>query len=55
VVKLAAKAGGRGRRLMLPDGANDLNAFFRDGGDVLAWLETEWERFGWDWPLVGSM
>jgi len=40
----------KSRRVLLPHG-KDLNDFILAGGDPVAWLRGEFERFGWPWPL----
>ncbi len=45
------KASHRCRRLTLPPGVNDLTDLHRSGESILGWLRSEWERFGWPWPL----
>jgi hypothetical protein len=49
--KFAAAVPTRSCRLRLP-GANDLNAFYREGGNVVAWLKTEFDRLDWRWPAA---
>jgi DNA primase len=48
---MARRSPHRCRRLYLPAGVNDLTDLHKSGGPVLGWLRSEWERFGWPWPL----
>jgi len=43
----------RCRRLYPHSGVKDLTDLHKSGVSILDWLRSEWDRFGWPWPLGG--